>query len=189
METDLVYIHKVLEGDRNAFATLVSKYQNYVFTVCYRVLKNRETAEEAAQDSFVKVYKTLKTFKKDAKFSTWLYAIAFRTAIDHSRKKKMNATPIDNQDNFLQIMDKKSTPIEVTEDENLKSVLQKVIGTLPEVEGSIITLYYQGEQSVKEIAETLNISESNVKVKLFRTREALKYKLSRYLRAEVKDLL
>lgn len=189
MKNDWDIIHQVLQGNKAAFANLVSRYQSYVFTVAFRILKNREEAEEAAQDTFVKVYKTLSTFKKDSKFSTWLYSVAFRTAIDHSRRKKRNTTSIDNQDNFLQIKDGKSTPMEMMENSNLKMVLQKVIQTLPPQEASVVTLYYQGEQSVKEIAKTLKLSESNVKVKLYRTRETLKNKLSRYLRAEVKDLL
>lgn len=189
MENDRELINKVLDGDRNAFASLLSRYQNYVFTVCFRILKNREEAEEAAQDTFVKVFKTIKTFKQDSKFSTWLYSVAFRTAIDHSRRKKMNTSSIDSEDNFLQIKDKKSTPMELMANQNLKTVLATVIHTLPPTEASIITLYYQGEQTVKEIAKTLKLSESNVKIKLYRTREVLKNKLSRYLRAEVKDLL
>jgi RNA polymerase sigma factor (sigma-70 family) len=189
MENDRELINKILDGDRTAFASLLSQYQSYVFTVCFRVLKNREEAEEAAQDTFIKVYKTIKTFKQDSKFSTWLYSVAFRTAIDHSRKKKMKISSIDSEDNFLQIKDNKSTPMELMANKDLKTVLASVIQTLPQTEASVITLYYQGEQTVKEIAKTLKLSESNVKIKLYRTREALKNKLSYYLRAEIHDLI
>ncbi len=189
MENEWECIQQVLEGNRPAFSALVSHYQSYVFTICWRILKSKEEAEEAAQDVFVKVFKTLKTFKQDSKFSTWLYAVAYRTAIDHSRKKRMKSDSIDNEDKFIQIKDDASNPLEMTEGKNLKSVLKSVVATLPETEAGIVTLYYQGEMSVKEIAKSLNLTESNVKVKLYRTREVLKNKLSRYLRAEVKDLL
>ncbi len=189
MEKDLALIKRVLKGNRAAFSTLVRQYQNYVFTICFRVLKNQEEAEEAAQDTFIKVHKTLVNFKEDSKFSTWLYTVAFRTAIDHSRRKKMNTDSIDKEDSYLQIEDKMATPIESMESSNLKEVLSQIIQTLPPVDASIVTLFYQGEKTVKEIAKVLDLSESNVKVKLYRLRESLKVKLTRYLREEVKDLL
>jgi len=185
---DKEQIRKIIEGDRAAFSGLVSRYQNYVYTICMRILRNPEIAEEAAQDTFVKVFRTIKTFREDAKFSTWLYSIAYRTAIDHSRKKKLPISSIDKE-NFPNIKDKAKTPLEITADQNLKQVLEKLIQRLPPKDAGIISLYYQGELSVKEIAKNLELSESNVKVRLFRVREVLKTKLSRYLRAEVKDLL
>ena len=82
-------ISKVLSGDQQAYAGLVSRYQNYVFTLALRVVKSREDAEEVAQDSFIKAYKYLADFKGASKFSTWLYTIVNNTAISFLRKKKV----------------------------------------------------------------------------------------------------
>ncbi len=189
MDRDLIWIQQMKKGNRVAFSKLMRQYQNYVFTICFRVLKSQEEAEEAAQDTFIKVFKTIDSFKKESKFSTWLYSIAFRTAIDHSRKKKMNVYSMDQEESYLQIKDDKITPSQYTEQHDLKKVLGEVIQKLSPVDANIITLYYQGEKSVKEIAEILELTESNVKVKLYRLRETLKNKLTRYLREEIKDLL
>lgn len=189
MEQDLADIRKASEGDRAAFARLVGKYQAYVFTISLRVLKDREVAEEAAQDTFIKVYKTLSSYRRDAKFSTWLYSVAYRTALDYARKKKTATQSLDNADNVLQIEDTADTPLQNTENNNLREVLAEALRKLPGVDGTIVSLYYQGGKSVKEIAGILGLSPSNVKVKLHRTREVLRHKLSQHLRAELKDLL
>ena len=81
-------ISKVLNGDQQAYAELVSRYQNYVFTLTLRMIKSREDAEEVAQDIFVKAYRSLANFRGDAKFSTWLYTIVNTTCITFLRKKK-----------------------------------------------------------------------------------------------------
>ena len=80
-------IDAVIAGDQASYRSLVERYQNYIFTITYNVLKNREEAEEAAQDVFIKVYKTLRSFERKSKFSTWLYTIAFRTALDYQKRK------------------------------------------------------------------------------------------------------
>ena len=72
---DQHYINLVIDGDTNAFAALVDRYKDLVFTLSLKMLQNREEAEEAAQDTFIKVYKSLSRFKGDSKFSTWLYKI------------------------------------------------------------------------------------------------------------------
>ena len=101
---DRYYISKVLEGDMQAFSYLVDKYKDMVFTLAFRILKNRENAEEVAQDSFVKVYQNLKKFKSKSKFSTWLYRIVYNTAISRVRVKQNPTMSIDDQ-KFFEIED------------------------------------------------------------------------------------
>ena len=87
LDTDI--ISQVVKGDHNAYATLVERYQNYVFTIVLRYVKSREDAEEVAQDVFVKAYRSLADFKGNSKFSTWLYTITTTTCISFLRKKKL----------------------------------------------------------------------------------------------------
>ena len=82
------YISKVLNGEPNYFSFIVEKYQDIVFSIALKVLRNREDAEEMAQESFIKAYKSLHTFKGNAKFSTWLYRITYNSCISEVRKKK-----------------------------------------------------------------------------------------------------
>ena len=84
-DTDLIAL--VLKGDQSAYAALVERYQNFVFTIVLRYVKSREDAEEVAQDVFVKAYRSLADFKGTSKFSTWLYTITTTSSISFLRKK------------------------------------------------------------------------------------------------------
>ena len=87
------YIRLVKEGDTNAFAVLVNRYKDMIFTLSLKMLKDREEAEEVSQDTFVKIYKSLGKFNGEAKFSTWIYKIAFNTCLDRLKKNK-RAQPV-----------------------------------------------------------------------------------------------
>ena len=85
---DQLYITKVINGDTNAFAYLVDSYKNMVYSLAYKMTKNREEAEEISQDTFIKAFKKINNFKGDSKFSTWLYRIAYHTSLDYLKKSK-----------------------------------------------------------------------------------------------------
>lgn len=179
MEEDLLLVHRVLRGEQFAFRAIVEKYQNYVFTIAMRVLNAREEAEEVAQDVFLKVHKMLGSYRQESKFSSWLYAIAYRTAIDNARKKKLPLQSIEAGGAAFQTPDLLSkTPIELTQDNDLRQHVQAVINRLKPSDASIITLYYLNEQSVQEIADITGLSVTNVKTKLHRLREHLRQELT-----------
>ena len=85
---DQLYINKVINGDASAFAYLVDTYKNMVFSLAYKMTKNKEEAEEVSQDTFIKAFKNLSNFKGDSKFSTWLYRICYHTTLDAIKKNK-----------------------------------------------------------------------------------------------------
>ena len=87
-QADTDIITQVLGGNQQAYALLVDRYQNFVFTIVLRYIKSREDAEEVSQDVFVKAYRSLADFKGAAKFSTWLYTVTTTTCITFLRKKK-----------------------------------------------------------------------------------------------------
>ena len=87
---DHILIEKVLAGDSNAFSGLIDRYKDMVYTLAIRIVKNNEDAEEVAQDSFIKAFEKLDSFKGSSKFSTWLYTIVYRTALTKVRKKKVD---------------------------------------------------------------------------------------------------
>lgn len=188
-DEDITLIEATLKGSRPAFQQLVERYQHFVFTIAYKILRTREEAEEAAQDVFVKVYKTLGSYEQKSKFSTWLYTVTYRTAIDIARKKQLLTDSIDNDDHFLQLEDAEDTPLEEVQQGDLQSQLQLAINQLRPDDAALITLFYLNEKTVKEISEIMDLTETNIKTKLHRTRETLRQYLSEHLKAEIQDFL
>ena len=172
---DTAVIQMVLQGQQAAYATLVTRYQQYVFTLTMRYVNNREQAEELAQDVFVKAYRCLADFKGNSKFSTWLYTIVNTTCLSHLRKRK-DGTILLEEEKMITISDNSSAekPSDRMEQRTQKQMLNNALKHLPESDAQMLTLFYQGEQSVEEIGMILGLSVSNVKVKLFRARQKLK---------------
>lgn len=188
--SDIELIQQSLSGNQSAYADLVKRHQRFVFTLALRFAKNREDAEEIAQDCFIKAYRSLSTFKCESKFSTWLYSIVYTTAMTTLRKKRVDTTSIDDEETYIQIENKPSGFDTNNIDNKSRSFfLNQAIEQLSADDATVITLFYQGEQSIEEIAKTLGIEANGVKVKLFRARQRLKDKLERNLKHEVNELI
>lgn len=188
-EEDDFYIDKILGGDASVFASLVNKHKTMAYNIAFRILKKREDAEEIAQDSFLKAYQSLKEFKRDAKFSTWLYRIIYNNSISRIRKKKLDINSYD--DEAFEWMEPAETAREL---EGLhlneqKKYVNDAINKLPEDDATVVTLFYMNESSVDEISEVTGLSQSNVKVKLFRARKKLYEELEQALKTELKEIL
>lgn len=184
---DQHYINQVINGNTNAFATLVDRYKDMVYTLALKMLGNKEEAEEIAQDTFIKIYKALHKFKGESKFSTWTYKITYNTCLDalKKRKKEKSVTYIED---FGEHQVKALHEILDTIDEKERNqAIQECLNELPNDEAFLLTLYYFDEQSVEEIAKVMNNSASNIKVKLFRTRKKLAHILKRRLEPEILD--
>ena len=186
---DQIYIERVLQGDTNAFSHLINKYKNMVFTLVVKIVKNREDAEEVAQDSFIKAYQKLDSFKGDSKFSTWLYTIAYRNALTKVRKKKLETTDIDSfvMDNHKD--DHDFPQLEAIKNNEQEKYVKQAIENLGETDSLLITLFYLNDNSIEEIQEITEMSQSNVKVRLFRARKRLYKELSILLKEEIKTIL
>lgn len=170
---DQLYINKVINGDVNSFAYLVDNYKNMVFSLAFKMTKNREEAEEISQDTFIKAYKNLSNFKGDSKFSTWLYRIAYRTSLDNIKKNKNNNNTFEiNEVTFNQIEAVETVLQNIARKERAK-LMDKCLQKLPDEERSVIWMFYYDELSLKEIIEVTGLSEANLKVKLHRARKKL----------------
>jgi len=161
-------IQRILAGDSRAYAELVCHYQRMVYTVCYRVLRNTEDAEEATQDSFVKAYQHLAGFGGNAKFSTWLYSIAYRTAISQGRKRRKEETSVDELPHHPA-----SAPDTTGHRNELRQLLDSALARLDPEDASILSFYHLSELSVEEIVTITGLGASNVKVRLHRARKKL----------------
>jgi RNA polymerase sigma factor (sigma-70 family) len=188
--SDIELIKLSLKGNQSAYADLVKRHQRFVFTLAMRFTKSREDAEEVAQDCFVKAFRSLESFKQESKFSTWLYSIVYTTAMTSLRKKRLDTSSIDDEETYIQIENVSSGyDTDNIENKSRSFYLNQAIEQLTPDDATIITLFYKGEQSLEEIAQTLGIEANSVKVKLFRARQRLKEKLERNLKHEVKELI
>ena len=171
--SDRYYISLIIKGDTSFFATLVDRYKDMVINLSFRMLQNREEAEEAAQDVFVKIYKSLPQFKGDSKFSTWLYKVTYNTCIDRLKNKKRNIAlvyPEYFEESELVSLINVLDTIEETE---RRLMIKNCLALLPAEESFLLTLYYFREHSLKEISTIMGIKENNLKVKLLRSRKKL----------------
>jgi len=161
-------IKKCINGDVESFNYLVSKYQSQLLRMAYRFLNNWDDAKDATQDTFVKAYFSLKTFRQNHRFSTWLYSILINVCLDklkspyYRRKTSLNiSTEANTIDNALE---------QLAEGE----LLQKAIAQLPLKRRRVFILVELESLSTGEIAEILGCSESTVRVTLMKAREQLR---------------
>ncbi|MFD0861447.1 RNA polymerase sigma factor [Sungkyunkwania multivorans] len=172
-QTDHLIIAEVRAGNTNAYAKLVTQYQVMIFTLAVRMLNDREEAEEVAQDVFVKAYQKLGHFKGQSKFSTWLYRIAYNACLDRLKvlKRTVRSEILDevNESDLGEIQNGLSHLLA----QERKDMINLALSKLEPEESAIITSFYFEELSLREIAVALNISESNVKVRLHRSRKKL----------------
>jgi RNA polymerase sigma-70 factor (ECF subfamily) len=170
---DQYYIERVLGGDTISYRPLVEKHQDLVFTIVHRIVISPEEAEEVAQDVFVKAYKNLDDFQGKAKFSTWLYRIAYNTAISHSRKKKVVVLTMEENtiENYSE--EEMCNDIMGLSAREQKKLIHHALSVLPRTDNLIISLFYFHEKDIEEISEIIGMTSNNVKVKLFRIRRKL----------------
>jgi RNA polymerase sigma factor (sigma-70 family) len=167
---DPTLIKNILAGDVSSFEELVKKYQDMVFTMTMRILQNHEDAEEVAQDVFIKVYNSLRSFQQKSNFKTWLFRIVYNESINRLRTIKNRIKTNDLTDGATLYLVEQS--IDNESNEEIK-IIQNAIENLPETERTILSLYYYEDMPVKEIAKITELTETNVKTRLFRSRQKL----------------
>jgi RNA polymerase sigma-70 factor (ECF subfamily) len=182
-ETDDRIIDRVLKGERNAYALLVDKYKDRVFSLVIGIVRNKEIAEEVAQDIFVNAYTSLKKFRRESGFSTWLYRIAYNRAISETRKRRIPHRSFDEQ--LEKTASIQADEYDVETSEMRQKLLEKALEQLPAEEKLILMLYYFEDNSVEEISKHTGLTVSNVKVRLFRMRNKLKELMTRMGTAEL----
>ncbi len=171
-DEDNVWIDQVIKGQAQAFGRLVDKYESYVYTIAFRILHNRNDAEDAAMEVFVKAYQNLGKFNRRSVFSTWLYRIAYNASISafRARSKRKNEVA---DDALLAKMAAYAVDESGDETESDEHRLIVSMRYLTAEENALLTLFYTNDLSVEQISGIVGISVSNVKVRLFRTRKKL----------------
>jgi RNA polymerase sigma factor (sigma-70 family) len=163
---DSLVIKRVLDGDRNAYAFLVDRYKAMVYTLALQITKNREEAEEVAQETFIKAFRSLKSFQGKAKFSSWLYRIVYNTAISHLRQKEKGRISIDETNIPNTVYEDSRRNHESLSVDERKKYLELALAKLDPEERFFVILYYYEERELEEIAQIAGITKTNTKVML-----------------------
>ena len=175
---DVELIQCALDGDDNAFSTLVQKYQKQVHALAWRKIGDFHIAEEITQDTFLKAYQKLATLKQPHRFAGWLYVIATRCCHDKLRKKQIETESLEEMDyeaietdaySRYVVAQKTKLTVEVQ-----RGVVKRLLASLPESERTVITLHYFGEMTCERMSEFLGVSVNTIKSRLRRARNRLK---------------
>ncbi len=164
---------------------MVHKHKDYAFTIAYRVLSNREEAEEISQDAFLKSFKSIDGFNQDSKFTTWFYRIVHNLAVSQLRKRKNHFDTLDQHHD----LEADATDLNEMSLKEHRRYLEIAMNRLVSDDMTMLTLFYLKEFSMEEIAEITNIAANTIKVKLFRARKRLATELQLILQNEVNSLL
>lgn len=182
---DQHYINQIIEGNSNAFAVLVDRYKDLVFTLSYKMIKNREEAEEISQDTFIKIFKSLNKFKGESKFSTWVYKITYNTCLDRLKKNKKENNVVYIEDFSEYQVKAIETVFDTIDEKERNQRIQDCLLLLPSEDAFLLTLYYFDNQSIEEIAKVVDSNANNIKVKLFRSRKKMASILKERLEPEI----
>lgn len=170
MEKDESYIiTRILAGKTEEYAYFLDTYGQPVFSLIVRMVNSEEDAEELTQDTLMKAFEHLSSFNGKSSFSTWIYRIAYNTALSFLRKKNVEQTVIDDNQ-WNRISDTQIDDALNNESEEQIEKLQQALTKLTAEERALVTLFYEEEHSIQELAQILNLNEGNIKVKLHRLR-------------------
>ena len=184
LQTDLALIERAQRGDRDAVNQLVTKYQARAYQFAYRLTGNPDDASDLVAEAFVRVYTALPRFRRDSKFSTWLFRIVTNCFLD--AKKKTDRKPTDQLDDAWVDVDAKSTiveqesPVAASERGEREEILQRGIEKLPEYQRAMIVMFHIENLSYEDIAAALDLPIGTVKSRLNRARLALREILEPY---------
>lgn len=174
MIDETAWINQAQQGDEQAFTVIVETYQKPVYNLCYRMLGEPEAAEDAAQETFLKVYQNLAHYDHSRSFPTWLLSIAAHHCIDKLRRRKFIAFSIDGEEGQADLQDPYAPEpeMEVARKQDRDRLQNYLKFLIPTDRAAVILRYWQG-YSEKEIVEALDLTVPAVKIRLFRSRRIL----------------
>ena len=184
MTDDRSLVSRIVSGDTAAFRLLIKQNERLVVHMIGRLIDRAEDREELCQDVFLKVHEKLGEFNFQSKLSTWIATIAYRHAINHLRKKKIEVSDIPEEESFTAHFVALDNPEEQVNDEETNKIVLTLIDQLPPQYKAVLTLYHLEEKNYQEIGEITGMPEGTVKNYLFRARQLLKEKVKKYLGKE-----
>jgi RNA polymerase sigma-70 factor (ECF subfamily) len=164
-------IQQILQGDSESYGLLIDRYKNGLYYHCYSIVRNEDTAEDIAQETFIQAYTSLKKYNSKYRFSTWLYKIATNKSIDYLRKKSPELL---QDEDLKKLKSHHLLPHEQAE----HAELHAAVDSLPANYRSVLSLYYWQGQDYKEIAEIMEVPVGSVKGWMSRAKEILRKEMS-----------
>lgn len=178
-EQEAMIVRKVLQGDVNAFEKLVTEYEKAVYAIAQRMTGNPEDAADMTQETFIKAYNSLSSFRGDSKFSVWLYRIANNVCLDFLRSRSRRPTVSlsteddDGEETQIDIADESQSPELLLESSLTRDAVRRGLDSLPPDYKQILLLREIQGLSYEEIAAALGIESGTVKSRIFRARKRL----------------
>jgi len=183
MPPDKELISRALDGNQDAYQQLLQRYQKTVYHIVIKIIRNADDAQDLVQETFMRAFNTLESYRSEFRFSTWLCKIAANCSIDYLRKKKIKAfsmdKPYETQDGAveMELQDTGANPEEYLLRKQKLVSIEEAIQTLPGKYKEVIVYRHHDDKSYEEIARILGIPIGTVKARIFRARELLKKKL------------
>jgi len=182
-ETDEVLIRNALQGDQRAYTHLLERHRQAIFHIVFKIVRNSEEAADLVQETFMKAFSSLSSYRFEYRFPTWLYRIAANNAIDYLRKRKIEALsfdrPLETADGSveMQLPDWTNNPEFDFSRKQRRVSIDEAIDSLPDKYREVIVFRHKEDKPYEEIARILDIPVGTVKARIFRARELLKKKL------------
>ena len=182
-ETDYKLIASALGGSQEAYKTLMERHRPAIYHIVFKFVREKEATADLVQETFMKAFASLETYRSEYKFSTWLYRIAANSAIDFLRKQRIKTLSLDMASDDSEgrteydVPDLTYHPEKDLEERERRISIQDAIDSLPDKYKQVIIYRHKDDRSYEEIAEVLNIPIGTVKARIFRARELLKKKL------------
>lgn len=168
-DNESIWLARAQKGDPDAFSKLVEAYQSPVYNLCYRMLNSAEDAEDAAQETFLRAYRSMKSYDNQRSFPTWLLSIAAHLCIDQIRKRRMTVVSIEDLP-YADLSDDSPGPETSVGRLEERRKIRALLDSLAPLDRAAVVMYYWYEFSYEEIGEALNLSLSAVKSRLHRAR-------------------
>jgi RNA polymerase sigma-70 factor (ECF subfamily) len=182
-DEDSIWIEEALGGNQRAYTHLMEKHRLSIFHIINKIVRNDEVANDLVQETFMKAFSALASYRSEYRFSTWLYKIAANSSIDFLRKKRIQALsldrPLETRDGTVEIevADYSYHPERDLERKEQSFSIEEAIDSLPKNYRDVIVYRHKEDKSYEEIADLLGIPVGTVKARIFRARELLKKKL------------
>lgn len=179
-EADELLIHKTIHGDTGSFGKLVDRYQHQIYNLALRMVENREDARDVAQETFIKAFNSLSSFRYESGFKTWLFRIASNTCLDYLRRRNRDSTrrierPPEESRNIIETIPSGDlTPEENIIRKEKEAAVKKALDSLPEGYRLPLVMHHYQKLSYREISKAMNIPERTVATRLYRAKMMLR---------------
>jgi len=188
VQDEQVLVDRISSGDSTAFQEFVERYKKKIYYIAYDITGDHNDAEDVSQEVFIKVFRSLKTFRRNAKISSWLYQISVNASIDLLRKKSSRPEKsigdlerADIQENLPGTGTRAQNPEKSAEDFLIQKHISQALQKVSPKERSVFVMRHYNELKIREIAEILNVSQGTVKALFYRATRKLRKELSFYL--------